>query len=200
MKVYSYIAHIVFAVEVFDFCCTFNKTNFWIMRNCILALTLLISPMAMFAQHNNKIIFDEMANQNILYGEVNPEDFQNELFGLWYNQGFESYQPNADVVDQIKPLLKNVAFELIVATWCPDSKRETPRFLKLLNQLNVPNDELNMIAVNRKKVCPEAGVEEGYIDYIPTFIIRRNEAEIGRIVERPIKTLEGDLLSILKKE
>jgi len=170
------------------------------MRNCILALTLLISPMAMFAQHNNKIIFDEMANQNILYGEVNPEDFQNELFGLWYNQGFESYQPNADVVDQIKPLLKNVAFELIVATWCPDSKRETPRFLKLLNQLNVPSDELNMIAVNRKKVCPEAGVEEGYIDYIPTFIIRRNEAEIGRIVERPIKTLEGDLLSILKKE
>ena len=107
------------------------------MRNCILALTLLISPMAMFAQHNNKIIFDEMVNQSILYGEVNPEDFQNELFGLWYNEGFENYQPNAEVVDQIKPLLKNVTFELIVATWCPDSKRETPRFIKLLNTKQV---------------------------------------------------------------
>ncbi len=170
------------------------------MRNCILALTLLISPMAMFAQHNNKIIFDEMVNQSILYGEVNPEDFQNELFGLWYNEGFENYQPNAEVVDQIKPLLKNVTFELIVATWCPDSKRETPRFIKLLSKLDLAKSRYKMIAVNRKKVSPEAGVTEGYIDYVPTFIIRQNGNEIGRIVERPTETLERDLLAILDKD
>jgi thiol-disulfide isomerase/thioredoxin len=156
--------------------------------------------MAMFAQHNNKIIFDEMVNQSILYGEVNPEDFQNELFGLWYNEGFENYQPNAEVVDQIKPLLKNVTFELIVATWCPDSKRETPRFIKLLSKLDLAKSRYKMIAVNRKKVSPEAGVTEGYIDYVPTFIIRQNGNEIGRIVERPTETLERDLLAILDKD
>lgn len=170
------------------------------MRLQILVLAILIGPTVVLAQHTNKIIFDEMVNQNILYGKVIPEDFQTEPFHAWFSMNYDSYQPDAAVLNDLKPLLKGVTFELVVSTWCPDSKRETPRFLKLLNQLNVPSDRINIIAVNRRKVCPEAGVDEGYIDFVPTFIIRSNEVEIGRIIERPTKTLEEDVLSILKKD
>ena len=37
------------------------------------------------------------------------------------------------------------------------------------------------------------------IEAIPTFIVYRKDAEIGRIVETPKTTLEADLLEILSK-
>lgn len=168
------------------------------MRARFVALILMIAPLSVFAQEINRIIFDDMVNQNILYGKITPDAMRNDPYGSWFNENFNSYKPNKDVLKEIAPLLNNISFNLFVATWCPDSKRETPRFLKLLDELKVKPKEFTTIALNRKKVCPEEGINEGYIGFVPTFIIKRDGVEIGRIVERPNQTLESDLLEILK--
>ena len=55
-----------------------------------------------------------------------------------------------------------------------------------------------MICVGRDKKAEGTEVDLLDIKYVPTFIVYRNGKEIGRIVESPQTTLEGDLKNILK--
>jgi len=64
--------------------------------------------------------------------------------------------------------------------------------------MEFPFNNLDLICVNRSKTAEEVGVEKGYVDFVPTFIISKEGKEIGRIVEEPTESLEKDLLAILK--
>ena len=155
------------------------------MKRLLPLLFLCISALNLSAQQTNKIIFDQMANQNILYGYGTVDVFQNEQFSQWYSSEYEQYNVNTEVLASAKPELKSITIKVVLATWCKDSKREVPRFIKILNALNFPLEKLEIIGVDRKKVCPEAGVEAGFVDFVPTFFFYRNGIEIGRIVEHP---------------
>lgn len=141
-----------------------------------------------------------MANQNILYGRGTVDVFQSEQFSQWYTTEYEQYNVQTEVLASAKPDLKGITIKFVLATWCKDSKREVPRFIKILNTLEFPLEKMEIIGVDRKKVCPEAGVEAGFVDYVPTFFVYRNGIEIGRIVEHPTESLESDLLKILQSK
>lgn len=86
-----------------------------------------------------------------------------------------------------------------MGTWCGDSRRETPHFYKLLDAVNFDYKNLQMITVDRSKKSSnneQAGLE---IIRVPTFIFYKNGKEINRFVEYPVKSLEEDLLEILKE-
>lgn len=84
-----------------------------------------------------------------------------------------------------------------MGTWCGDSKRETPRFYKVLEAAEFDLKNLEMITVNRGKKTPD-NLERGFnIFRVPTFIFYKNGKEIGRYVEYPRKSLEKDMLDIL---
>lgn len=146
----------------------------------------------------NQIVFDKAANQDILYGDVTVDAFNNYRFNDWYLNEYNSYISQGNIIDSISPLLDNVSIKIVMGTWCGDSKREVPRFINLLDNLSFNKSNLIIIGVNRSKVCPECGIDEGYVDFVPTFIFFRDNVEIGRIIESPTKSLEEDLYLIVK--
>lgn len=169
------------------------------MRSAFLSFALIICSLNLFSQQKNQLIFDQMANQTILYGQGTPDIFSNEPFSLWYAEEYTQYKVTEGSIQAIKPLLTGVTFRVVIGTWCKDSKREVPRFMKIINMLEFPLDKLEIIGVDRKKLCPEAGVVQGSVNFVPTFFISRNGKEIGQIIEQPQKTLEEDLLRILSQ-
>jgi len=119
-----------------------------------------------------------------------------------------AYEPSPDLVKALAYVPRDVTVTVVLGTWCSDSRREVPRFWKLLDQADMEGVTLVMLAVGRVD-APESrawreahGVTPGYrerfgIEYVPTFIVTEDGEELGRIVETPEVSLEADLASIL---
>ncbi len=167
----------------------------WMKHLVIVLFFVLITTSC--KQSKNNVVFDENANQMILYGYVTPEAFQTEPFAKWYLDEYENYTTQGDVVSAIAKLKEGVSVMVVLGTWCGDSKREVPRFLKIMDGAGFSYEHITIIGVNRFKVCPEANVQKGDIHLVPTFIIYKNGKELGRIEEIPLLSLEEDILRII---
>jgi thiol-disulfide isomerase/thioredoxin len=141
----------------------------------------------------------------ILYGSCTKDSLMTEPFGKWFNTGYYSYQPNAAIIASLKKQsFENISVKIFFGTWCGDSKREVPRFLKLLSAISFPDKKVQLIGVGTGdslvKQSPqheEAGLG---IFRVPTFIVYKNGIEINRINEFPAFSLEKDLLGILSNQ
>ena len=135
----------------------------------------------------------------MLTGETDRMELQTGSFGSWFNPRYEEYTVDSGQIDELKPLLKDVDITIFMGTWCGDSKRETPRFYKILDAAG-KTKEVKLITVDHSKTTPE-GLEAGKdIKRVPTLIFSKDGKELGRIVEYPIESLEADMLKILKGE
>ena len=134
-----------------------------------------------------------------LIGVATKKDFQQEPYGSeWFNDFYSYYETDKDIIDQLKPYLKDLQIKAFMGTWCGDSKRETPNFYKILDETNFNYKNLEMVTVNRKKKAN--GLENGYnILRVPTFIFYKDGKEIGRFVEHAVgnSTIEKDFLKIV---
>lgn len=172
----------------------------------VLSFMLLASLVAK-GQTVNKVVFDEDAQQEILLGFCNYDAFLLPQFRSWYEPEYEAYAPNHETIGRIIKVFNGetmnevgvARIRIILGTWCSDSQREVPRLLKVLDFIDFQKDKIDIIGVNRKKIAPEAGIDEGYVDFVPTVIILFNGSEIGRIIETPDKTLEEDILEIFSR-
>ncbi len=163
-----------------------------------IAAMLVLMVYSSNGQELNKIIFDERANQEILYGYCTPDAFKSSIFEGWFNYEFDGYAPNAEILKNLNPLIDGVKIRIVLGTWCGDSQREFPRFMKILSQLEpIDGLTLEIICVNRSKTAEEIGIQAGYVDFVPSFIVFVNGIEKGRIIEIPQITLEEDLLNLL---
>lgn len=153
-----------------------------------------------------KLYKDDNGNVNIT-GDFTIKDLKERpSFSDWYNTEYDSYEVDAVFKEhkrEFKRLFKNRSVQIFMGTWCGDSKREVPRFMKIMDFLDIPKNKIQLIGVNRKKEAFE-GYELGKrIKRVPTFIFYQHEfadrtpTEIGRIVEYPVESLEKDMLKIL---
>lgn len=162
--------------------------------------TLILISIAIFtACSSTQKITAVKDNQGSLVGVADKKSFQQEPFGSsWFNGNYKRYKTNKTTIEQLKPLLKNVTVKAFIGTWCGDSKRETPKFYKIMDEAKFNYKKLTMITVNRSKKAN--GLEQGYnVLRVPTFIFYKKEKEIGRFVEHTVNggTIEGDFLKIL---
>ena len=138
----------------------------------------------------------------MLTGFVNQEGFsKTEDFYEFYQKEYDKYNPDMGTLKEILPNLENSSIRIILGTWCIDSKQQIPRFFKILNMINYPVENIEMIAVDHNLEAADVkDVAETYnLERIPTFIIYNQEGEeIGRIEESPETTLEKDLYKIFK--
>lgn len=163
------------------------------MRYFILAL--LLASCKANPPHTAERVADD--GTVMLVGTASLDSLQTEPFVSWYDANRDEYQPNQDAINKLNPLLNEVHITLLLGTWCKDSRREVPRFVKILEEAGYPPGTVEVIAVNREKTTPgqfESGLE---LLQVPTFIFYRNGEELGRIVEFPIEDLESDMLKIL---
>ena len=169
------------------------------MKNIALLLTTFILFSAAHAQKINQEY--DTDSKPYLWGEINKEGMQGPNYASWFNKNFEDYTPNVDTIALLAKRLSEVKILAFMGTWCGDSKRQVPRFYKVLEATNYPLEQLTMIGVRRDRDYYKQGPnneEAGLnIHRVPTFILYKNDKEIGRIIESPKTSIEGDLLQIL---
>ena len=120
-----------------------------------------------------------------------------EPWALFWEQ---PYVPDAASVASIKSQVRDLEVLLVMGTWCPDSKREMPRYFATMDAAGLGDAKLTMIGVDKTKKDTEGLTEKWNITRVPTFIFLRNGKEEARFVERtPIgTTFEVELARILR--
>ncbi|MBE2281664.1 MAG: thioredoxin family protein [Ignavibacteriaceae bacterium] len=167
-------------------------TKFLFFCSIILMSNLLMSQV-------NKIILDEPSGKQILVGYVTREAFSDTQFS-WYDKNFEDYKVNTTILEGIEEEISGIEITAVIGSWCGDTKRELPRFHKILDYLNFPSENLKMIALDVDKKTDVEEFDKLKVSFVPTLIFYKNGEEIGRIVEQPYKSLEEDIVYILRKE
>jgi thioredoxin family protein len=152
---------------------------------------------------SNKVTKTQIISKDgleILYGEISKDQLFYD-FPEWKNI-YNTYKVNHSIMDSISNVDTNMLeVEIYLGTWCGDSKREVPRFLKILTETEIiTNNKIRLFAVDRKKKLKSGLAELNYIERVATFIIKNKLEEIGRIVEIPEKSLESDLVKILRNQ
>ena len=140
-----------------------------------------------------------------IYGICTKDSLIVEPFGKWFTTNYDNYQPAIETITNLKKLsLENISIQLFFGSWCGDSKREVPRFLKLLSLISFPENKIQLIGVGTGdtlvKQSPQHEEKGLGIFRVPVFIIYKNGIEMNRINEFPAFTLEKDLMSILKNQ
>jgi len=167
----------------------------------LLSITLIIIAMSTSAQEINKKIHDQKLNKDVLINLCTRDGITSfPEFKEMYDPIYAAYIPDAETMIELKKMVKNEKIKIVFGSWCGDSKVNVPNFLKVLDNLKFKEKNLQIIAVDGQKKA-ENGIIDGLeIQHVPTFIIYDNKGkELGRIVENPKTTLEGDLLEIYKK-
>jgi thiol-disulfide isomerase/thioredoxin len=109
----------------------------------------------------------------------------------------DHYTPDPAVVSQLRsatPARVTVYF----ATWCGDSKRAVPRFLKAVQEAGNPHLAVELFGIGPDFLSPLETIRERDLTNVPTFVVQRDAKEIGRVVETPTTaTVEQDVAAIL---
>ena len=163
-----------------------------------------IATFIFILQGNAQSKYQEIESPNgsvFLLGEIKTKHLETEPYKDWYTSNYEQYTVDGSLVKLYKKKLGQHEVLLFLGTWCGDSKREVPRILKILVASGFPEEQLRIIALDRRKDNYKKGLygeEKGWnIKRVPTLILLKDGKEVNRIVERPVDTLEEDLLAIL---
>ncbi|UJH91083.1 thioredoxin family protein [Antarcticibacterium sp. 1MA-6-2] len=134
---------------------------------------------------------------NMIVGQFQKEDLQEEPYSSWFNSSYESYSPSKEAMETIKKNISDYEIVAFMGTWCPDSRREVPHFFKILDQANYDLSKLKIIGVDRSKTTPD-NLQEGHsIKRVPTFIFYKNGKEVNRYVEYAKESLAEDIAAIV---
>lgn len=166
------------------------------VKNYFILSFLIVFSLHGYSQTVNQVITDERSGKPMLRGLCTSEVLKSDTsFSWWFESEYENYVPNDSVIRYI--ILKDVQISIVMGTWCGDTRKQLPRFIKLLDQLEFDKNNLTMYAVDRKKKAEGIDIDYFVIERVPTFIFYKNNFELGRIIETPNVSLEGDMMNIL---
>jgi hypothetical protein len=110
----------------------------------------------------------------------------------------EAYEPDPAMIERLRRIEQPVRLQIVLATWCGDSRHHVPRLLKSIERANNPNLSVELIGIGPEFTTPMATVQGENITNVPTVIVRSGEKEIGRFVETPAAaTIEEDIADIV---
>ncbi|MBP1646879.1 MAG: thiol reductase thioredoxin [Bacteroidetes bacterium] len=112
---------------------------------------------------------------------------------------YDTVQVEQRFVQMIRNVYAGVSTLVFLGTWCSDSQREVPRFLKAADEAGIPPESIKLYALDRTKKSDDGLTEQYRIERVPTFIFLKNGEEIGRIIEVPQVNVEADMVMILAK-
>jgi hypothetical protein len=109
-----------------------------------------------------------------------------------------SAHPSVETARELASVPPGAQIDVYLGTWCGDSRREVARLFRALEHVPEPWPfTIRWIAVDRAKRAE--GLTEGIeLRYVPTFVVRRDGAEVGRIVESAPRGIERELLDLLR--
>ena len=140
----------------------------------------------------------------VLYGAIQKTDLMKPPFDKWFDSTYAAYQPNAGTINTLSKLnTKDISIQVFMGTWCGDSKREVPRFMKTLDAISFLQKNVSIVALGDDSLYKQSPQHEEAgkgIFRVPVFIIYKNGVELNRINEFPAFSLEKDILTILSNQ
>lgn len=145
----------------------------------------------------------------VVIGETTRAGIDEAIAG-WDAEYFD-YRPDESLLGEIAGRLDGVDLVVVLGTWCSDSRREVPRLWKVLDAVGFPAERMRTFAVESARAKSDAALTPELLDWsksvrafygitaVESVIVYRGGVELGRIVEAPAKSIEADLLEILKK-
>ena len=101
---------------------------------------------------------------------------------------------------KLKSKLKKTTVDIYLGTWCGDSKKWVPQFIRLWDELGLKRSQLRLIGLyndeKRYKIAPNGEEQGKQIHRVPTFIFKSDNVEYARIVESPKTDLITDVAQI----
>lgn len=111
----------------------------------------------------------------------------------------DAYEPDAATVQRLRAIDQPVRLQVVLATWCGDSRQHVPRLLKAIERASNPNVTVELTGIGPEFLSPMQVVQNENITNVPTVIVRRGDSEIGRFVETPAgATVEADIADIVE--
>ena len=148
---------------------------------------------------NQEVIAEDGAQ--VLVGRLNRQAWQKAPYQEWFEEEYNAYEVDEMTLAEVKTATNSIEIKVFLGTWCSDSRRELPRFYKVLEALDFDESRLTVVGLDnhpdRYKQSPQQEEVGWDIEYVPTFIFLQNGKEIGRIIESPNVSLEVDLVGIL---
>ncbi len=150
----------------------------------------------MIAETKTKTNFQE----GMLIGEFNKEDLEQVAFSKWFNSGYKEFNPSEEAMNTIKENIGDYEIVAFMGAWCPDSRRETPKVYKILDEAGYDMSKLKFYGVNRQKTTTDNIEKEFNLNRVPTVIFLKDGKEVNRFVEYPRESIEEDFAKIVSGE
>ncbi len=130
---------------------------------------------------------------SMLSGEVSQQQVLTKHKS--FKNSYQAFNVSEGDMAAVNAWPDDLHIDVYFGTWCHDSQREVPRFLKLVAE----NTQLStrLIALDYEKSEPNGSAKSHAIKYTPTFVVYQNNKEIGRIVERPKVSIAADISAML---
>lgn len=166
----------------------------------ILLLTwMLLAATVVAAQAPYQTYKDEKTGWLTMEGPLSITLLLNEPSFGWMRRGMADYQPDSVSISYLRKALPGCHLVLLLGTWCSDSHELVPRLARVLQLAGFPEDQMEVIGVNRKMKAPGQIRARYHLRKVPTLIISKNGYELGRIVEVVQQSIEQDLADLLSK-
>ena len=170
------------------------------MKFYYVIILILLSNSIGFAQGSYKEV-PSLDGGTDLVGHISPEQLTKAPFEEWYQVYYDYHEPDTTLIKGFQEELKKFHLLVFMGTWCSDSQREIPAFMKILQQADFPLERLKIVAVHDKgefyKTSPNGEQWGLQIAKVPTLIFLKDGKEVNRIVESPLKSLEMDVKQII---
>ncbi|WP_026914375.1 thioredoxin family protein [Christiangramia portivictoriae] len=140
----------------------------------------------------------QTTQKSMLLGDFTKEELQQAPFKSWFDSRYESFEPDTEEMATINENINDYEIKVLMGTWCGDSKRELPKFLRILDEADYDYDNLQLVAVDRDKATPSGIEQELEVTRVPTIIFYKDGKEVNRFVEYSQgESIEEDIARIV---
>lgn len=167
-----------------------------ILCNCLIAFTFSIHLTACKTMTLTTTT-DPVTGNNMLLGNATFKQLYNDDSYPWLKEKYMAYKPDSDKVKYIGDNAKGITFIVFGGTWCSDTRALLPNFYKVLHAAGINDGQTDLYLLDRSKKAADSPAAKYNIEYLPTFVVLKDDKEIGRVVEYVEENIEQDLVKIL---
>jgi hypothetical protein len=135
----------------------------------------------------------------MLVGNADRNSLVNDKAFSWFREGYDKYQSDDKAIKIISQHAGALHIEVFGGTWCSDTHDLLPGFYRAMDAAGVKDTQISLHLVDRDKKTKDGAADRYQITNVPTFIVSRDNKQIGRIVESAKVSVEADIAAMLTK-
>ena len=157
------------------------------MRNLIIGLAIIVTISACSATKpgGSRARFTTVKDSadKVLKGYITRNVLETDTAFKWFAENMKYGTADANAVEAFKANGANFSMIVFGGTWCHDTQNLLSVFYRLVDKSGYPQEKITLVAVDREKTGPDNLHTIHKITNVPTFIVLKDDKEVGRVVE-----------------